>query len=212
MEGHHPDLWAPDVFSFMGGNLALDFANTAGMHEPLNDEHLVSYEALAAWAHAAGVLDESVARALAARARERPDEAAAALAGARRLRHAIYRLAVVALAGRPAPKPDTEALDSALAVAFARLRVVPGEVGLAWRWLGSAEELSSPLWPVALSAARLFSSGDRLDRLRECGGERCQWLFLDTSRNGSRRWCSMAACGNRAKAKRHYRRTREQTS
>ena len=51
--------------------------------------------------------------------------------------------------------------------------------------------------------------GDRPDRLRQCEHERCALWFLDTSRNGTRRWCSMASCGNRAKAARHYRRARQ---
>ncbi|MCC6382399.1 MAG: CGNR zinc finger domain-containing protein [Dehalococcoidia bacterium] len=210
MEGHHPDLWAADVFSFMAGNLALDFANTAGMHEPLNDEHLVDYEALAAWAAAAGLLDEAAARGLAARGRARPEEASAALAAALRLRLAVYRLAAAAVAGSAPPAAAVQVLDAALGDTFSRLRVVPAAEGLAWQWQGAAEDLASPLWPVALSAARLFSAPERLARVRECGGDRCQWLFLDTSRNGTRRWCSMAACGNRAKAKRHYQRSRGQ--
>jgi len=53
-------------------------------------------------------------------------------------------------------------------------------------------------------------TGEALARVRECGGTACNWLFLDESRNRSRRWCSMESCGNRAKARRHYHRSREQ--
>jgi predicted RNA-binding Zn ribbon-like protein len=64
------------------------------------------------------------------------------------------------------------------------------------------------LRPIARSAAELLTS-ETLSRVRECGGATCTWLFLDASRNRSRRWCSMESCGNRAKARRHYRRRRE---
>ena len=73
--------------------------------------------------------------------------------------------------------------------------------------LEASETLAAPLRPIVRSAAELLVS-DQLDRVRECDGARCTWLFLDQSRNRSRRWCSMETCGNRAKARRHYRRTK----
>ena len=68
---------------------------------------------------------------------------------------------------------------------------------------------------LALLAPVLWSAGDllagpRLDRVRRCANPECGWLFLDDSRAGKRRWCSMTSCGNRAKARRHYHRSREQ--
>lgn len=63
---------------------------------------------------------------------------------------------------------------------------------------------------VALSAAALLVDRRELRRLKCCPGDRCGWLFLDETRNQRRRWCCMATCGNRAKAERHYRRTRAQ--
>jgi predicted RNA-binding Zn ribbon-like protein len=65
-----------------------------------------------------------------------------------------------------------------------------------------------PLWRILEAGVELLSSAD-VDRVRECGEETCKWLFLDTSRNGARRWCDMRICGNRAKAKRYYSRTRK---
>jgi predicted RNA-binding Zn ribbon-like protein len=63
------------------------------------------------------------------------------------------------------------------------------------------------LWPVARSAAELLSS-ESVDRVRECASSTCTWLFIDDSRNRRRRWCDMASCGNRAKARRYYERHR----
>ena len=77
--------------------------------------------------------------------------------------------------------------------------------GFAWRWKRD-DGLDRILWPVAWSAAELLTEGP-LARVREYpGDDNCGWLFLDTSRNGSRRWCDMSTCGNRAKARRYYRR------
>ena len=79
-------------------------------------------------------------------------------------------------------------------------------------WLGCRREIGTAL---ALLAPVLWSAGDllagsRLDRVRRCANPECGWLFLDDSRAGKRRWCSMSSCGNRAKARRHYHRSREQ--
>jgi predicted RNA-binding Zn ribbon-like protein len=76
-----------------------------------------------------------------------------------------------------------------------------------WSWTDDPVSLDMPLWPVTRSAADLLTSSD-LRSLRLCAADTCAWLFLDTSRNGSRRWCSMRTCGNRAKARRHHARVR----
>jgi len=76
----------------------------------------------------------------------------------------------------------------------------------AWRWeFVDGEELDSMLWPIVRDAAELLTSRD-FDRVTECSGSDCTWLFADKSRNRSRRWCDMAECGNRSKARRFYRR------
>ena len=81
-----------------------------------------------------------------------------------------------------------------------------------WEWAKYDQDLDRPLWPVARTAADLLTSG-RLDRVRECpGADGCGWLFYDTSKNGSRRWCSMEGCGNVAKARRLYARRRAASS
>jgi predicted RNA-binding Zn ribbon-like protein len=79
--------------------------------------------------------------------------------------------------------------------------------GFVWDWHEVDGVLELPIWIVARSAADLLVSSE-LERVRECAGEKCDWLFLDASRNQSRRWCDMAACGNRAKAQRNYARRR----
>jgi predicted RNA-binding Zn ribbon-like protein len=87
------------------------------------------------------------------------------------------------------------------------VRVIRNESGFTWGWDKQSDALDRMLWPVARSAADLLTS-DHLNRVHQCGGKDCTWLFVDTSRNHSRQWCDMGDCGNRAKARRFYQRTR----
>ncbi len=82
------------------------------------------------------------------------------------------------------------------------------ESGFRWDWVGSPVPVERLLWSVARSAGELLTASE-LDRIRECASDRCSWLFLDCSRSRRRRWCDMKTCGNRAKARRHYQRTRQ---
>ncbi|MCC7276614.1 MAG: CGNR zinc finger domain-containing protein, partial [Alphaproteobacteria bacterium] len=140
--------------------------------------------------------------ALLARAARDPDAAARVLADALALREAVARLA----AGPAAPLPDDLARLNGHLAGADRLAAVAG--GFAWT-AGSADALASPLARVARDAADLLAS-PRLARVRRCADERCGWLFLDADRGPGRRWCSMTGCGNRAKARRHYRRRKVQ--
>ena len=76
----------------------------------------------------------------------------------------------------------------------------------------STVEPDDPAWLAAWLAVDDYLTllGDAPDRIRRCAGEQCVLHFFDTSQNGRRRWCSMATCGNRNKASRHYARTRAQ--
>src|SRR5581483_5720104 len=108
---------------------------------------------------------------------------------------------------RRVPAAAVEAINAALADALPHLRVAPRGGGFAWELLPDGGSLVAPLRPIARSAGELMTA-DALARVRECDGASCTWLFLDESRNRSRRWCSMESCGNRAKARRHYRKRR----
>ena len=102
---------------------------------------------------------------------------------------------------------DLERLNRAVSRILAQTRIVPAANGFTWAWNESEEALDQVLWPVVRSTIDLLTSAD-LGRVRECASEHCGWLFLDSSKNRSRRWCSMEACGNRTKARRHYARRR----
>jgi predicted RNA-binding Zn ribbon-like protein len=205
------------TFELSGGALCLDFANTWGDRERPEEERLRSYPDLLAFALQAGTLTVDEAARLAGRAGREPREAAAALARAVELREALYRIFSVGAAGVTGHGPvaaDLERLNAALPEALSHLRLEPRGTELVWAWAAAddtREALEAPLWPVVRSAAELLTSEERR-RVRECGGGACTWLFLDHSRNRSRRWCSMETCGNRAKARRHYRRRTDQDS
>lgn len=197
-----------DDLRLLGERLCLDYANTVDpRHSSLRQEFLTVYEDLVAWATRAGTLDDDDARALAAEARRHPAEAAAALERGLALREAVYRTFSALAAGDAPDDDDLGLLADAHADALAHARLEPiGGSRYGWGWDPSGW-LGRPLGPVVLDAVDLLRAGDRR-RVRECPGpDGCGWLFYDTSRNRSRRWCSMSGCGNRAKGRRHYRRT-----
>jgi predicted RNA-binding Zn ribbon-like protein len=193
----------------MGGRLSLDFANTADWHasdQPV--EFLTSYSELVAWGLHLGLLTNPRAQRLLDGAAARPAEATAVLQRAIALREVIYRLFSAIAQEAVPPMADLETFNAELALALARSRIVPATEGFAWDWHGDQETLDCMLWPVVRDAADLLTSRE-LERVGRCADERCGWLFVDTSRNRSRRWCSMESCGNRAKARRHYRKSRD---
>jgi len=189
----------------VGGDLALDFANTADWHDTdAPEEMLNEYEDLVIWALGAGAIDEDAAQRLRTGALRCPTTACAALNEARALREVLFRIFSAVAAAAAAAGDDLAALSEACSAAAAHRRIVHAGGNYRWSWTDDGH-LHRPLWPVAIAAAELLASGP-LDRVKKCEDGRCGWLFLDTSRNRSRRWCDMADCGNRAKARRYYRR------
>ncbi|HLL62455.1 MAG TPA: CGNR zinc finger domain-containing protein, partial [Propionibacteriaceae bacterium] len=156
----------------------------------------------------AGLLDEPTRSALTQIADQDRAAAEAVFARALRLRQALYRVFSGIAAGAEAPATELDALNQAVGEAFAHTRLQREGDGYHWGWRTDPPALDRMLWPVVRSAVDLLTSG-QLARVKECPGpDGCGWLFYDTSKNGSRRWCSMEGCGNRAKGRRHYQRTR----
>lgn len=200
------------LFELDGGRLSLDFANTlGGMRGVRPNEHLSAYGDLVEFARQAGVVSEEHAARLARRAEQRPSEAEATFRRALELREAIYRTWREHVAKRPPPARDIELLNQHYVQAMSRQRLIPAEHGccaLAWE---ESDALDVVLWPIARDAVELLTS-EASARVRICEAsthEECSWVFLDETRNRSRRWCSMASCGNRAKARRHYQKAKD---
>jgi predicted RNA-binding Zn ribbon-like protein len=197
-------------WSFQAGNLALNFANTVEWHASDHpDELLNAYSDLVDWARDYALLSPEAAQALAAEADRHPEAAGKALARAIDLREAIYRIfSTVVCCKQPEPE-DLARLKEAWRQAMASAEIAPDDEGFTWKWADQPADLEQILWPVAGAAVELLLS-DTLSQVGQCADDRgCGLLFIDTSRNQSRQWCSMDACGNRAKAQRHYRRSKE---
>ncbi len=192
----------------VGGALCLDFTNTAGNLESDHpSEHLLTYADLVAWSRHADIIDDRVARRLLQNAALRPDEASQVLERAIALRQAMYRIFSSGLTGTAPSAADMELFNHSLSVAIARAHLVVEGDGFAWEWNHEEDALDQMLGPITRSAGELLTSAD-LARVSECDGDTCGWLYVDRSKNHSRRWCAMNDCGNRAKARRHYKRVR----
>ncbi|NWJ41956.1 MAG: ABATE domain-containing protein [Geothrix sp.] len=195
-------------FELSGGDLCLDFANTWGDRGRPESDDLRTYPRLLAFARQTGLLEAAQANGLAARSLAEPAAAQAALQAALDLREALYGIFSARAHDREIPPGDLACLNEALGEALPNLHLGLEGTALAWHWRRDGTALTAPLWPIARAAADLLTAKAAAP-VRECGGAQCTWLFLDHSRGRSRRWCSMASCGNRAKARRHYHRSRQ---
>jgi predicted RNA-binding Zn ribbon-like protein len=132
-----------------------------------------------------------------------PHEAGTALTRAIETREVIFRLFLGAIRKHSPTEADLAAFNATLASAPARTRIALEDQHYHWRFSEEVESLDDPLWRIIWAAADLLTA-DQLTQVKICEGDECGWMFLDTSRNQARRWCSMADCGNRAKANRYY--------
>jgi predicted RNA-binding Zn ribbon-like protein len=169
------------------------------------DDLFTSYPKLIEWCRHIGILTDEESKQQRSLSEKHNQGADAALEKAVQLRESVYRI-FSACSHREAPSAqDIDLLNRELSIAMAHIRVSNPSGKFSWNWAKQDAPLEWILWPVARSAAELLTS-DRLQRVRQCSD--CRWLFMDSSRNASRRWCDMKICGNRAKARRYYARHR----
>ena len=192
--------------------LCLDFTNTVNWHASQHPvEELPTYADLLAWAQKVGLVTAPDAQRLARQAARRSAEAEAVLERAHALREAVYRLLSATAHGQPAQPADLGLINAELPLSLAHSRLAPAAEGYTLQWLAPPDALDRLLWPVAYSAADLLTRPELLGRVGECADDRgCGYLFLDMTKNRSRRWCDMKDCGNRAKARRHYERQKRE--
>ncbi len=187
-------------YEFLGGNLALDFTNTVHDHgaDDPGDDLTRSVEL-----DGVGCAGEAVERGETRELRRSPDEAH--FRRALKLRELLYAIFSVAADGK---KPDAASLREFQALYRETLRQMelrPAGSHYQLAWPATINSLDRVLYEIVRSAGELLTS-DALRRVRQCSGELCSWLFVDTSRNGMRRWCDMKACGNRDKVRRFRKR------
>jgi predicted RNA-binding Zn ribbon-like protein len=181
----------------VGGNLALDFVNTRGgpRHGPADSEWLSSYEDFAAWSGRAGLADPSAP----------PGETApratllAAFARVQACRDDMYEIFLALADASAPPEAALRRIQLAYVEALAHGQLTHGTQGCAWTWDPGSGPLA-PLWPVVAAAVELLTHGPT-DRIKSCHA--CRFMFIDQSKNSSRRWCSMDDCGKAAKITRY---------
>lgn len=191
-----------------GEDLCLDFANTRywrGRAAPT--ETLSGFADLLDWLDGRAGLSSSIVAAARDWAQTRPREAEHLFAAAIDLREAIYEIFAAAAVGATIAEGDLARFNDALATAPPRARLVRAETGYGWVTAPAGISTALLLAPVSWSAADLLTRLER-QHVRRCANDECLWLFVDHSKGGTRRWCDMSSCGNRAKSQRHYRRTR----
>ena len=188
------------TFDFCGGHLAIDFTNTVGDRGSERVEHFRTFGDVVAWADARGILARGAAAALRQRAADEPEAAARAFRSVLVLREALYNLLAAASSGRRIRPADLNVVNQHVADTFKGATLAPsgGRFSLETRadaWLDLVTR------PVVRAAVDLLTS-DRLKHVGRCADEECAWLFLDTTRSRTRRWCDMRSCGNRNKVRR----------
>jgi predicted RNA-binding Zn ribbon-like protein len=213
-----PERRGPPFFELLG-NVSLDFINTLDDRPSSEPKELLkNYYDLARFGEDAGILTAEQLDFFYERVHLMPDEAEEAMRRAINLREALYAIFSALMKKQPAPQLAMDRLNANLHDAALHSRLVQPKLvqaksaqskmpqvegRLEWRFDDLTSSFNAMLWPIARAAGNLLASPD-LALVRACSSPTCQWLFLDTSKNHHRRWCSMKQCGNRAKVRRFY--------
>jgi predicted RNA-binding Zn ribbon-like protein len=194
------------AFELIGGNPALDLVNTLDWRfrgDPPPEEFLKDYYDVVRFSTQSGLMSDALGRRLARDVSA--SKAAQVVDAVRELREAAAQVLYAALEGDSPSGISVRLLERYFREARASQHLLWDGEKLAWRLSQSPVQSTAlaelPLWMLALSTTDLLTS-EQMHMLRACGNDECQWLFLDTSKNHSRRWCDMKICGNRMKARR----------
>jgi predicted RNA-binding Zn ribbon-like protein len=182
-------------FLLVAGHPALDLVNTLDwrFRNDGAEELLKSYQDLLRFTEQSKLLTSAQTRRL--RGSDR------ALEGSKQLREALAEIFYARLDGGRPSAAAQRTLERYSKAARLRQKLNWKQSPLEWEWPAAEHDPALPLWALAQSASDLMTS-DAIDRVRACGNPECRWLFLDTSKNHTRRWCDMKLCGNRMKARR----------
>lgn len=193
---------AIDQIRLDGGVLCLDFVNTVPDRKDGSSRDLLqSFNDLIYWARKAKAINASAFSLLEKAGVVRERSAREYFAQSLQLRDLVYQLFYPLSQGNKVKSADLDAFNATMSRYVAHLVVVPDAGGFAQQWAYEADHFQRITAPVVKSAQDLLLS-DKLHRIKECPS--CGWLFLDTSKNGMRRWCSMEDCGSNAKALQYY--------
>lgn len=194
----------------LGGHPALDFTNTVeSRFKDAPASYLHSLDDIVEWHVQTGLLPADTAKQVRDAARADPQLAEFAFRYGIGLREVLYRIFSAIARGASPDAADLEAFNTVLAAQRPYQHLRAGHDGVKWQWQFDAANPQSILGPVAEAAAELLTS-DQLAYVKQCPSDTCGWLFLDTSRNHSRHWCSMATCGMPAKVRRFRKKRKQQ--
>ncbi|MFX1474772.1 MAG: CGNR zinc finger domain-containing protein [Promethearchaeota archaeon] len=195
-----------DTVSFIGGWLCLDFINTINWCDSDKpNDRIQSYPDLLVWSQQADILTGHEAQQLLEEAKLHPQKAELTFMRAIALRETLFRVFSAIVDHDTPDARDLAAFNKELREAMTLLQIRPTKTGYTMGYQGEEKALDRILWVITRSAANLLTS-DKLSRIKKCAAPDCAWMFLDMSRNRSRRWCAMNDCGNREKARRYYKR------
>lgn len=185
--------------------LCLDFMNTVGWHlkENTSSEYLTSYSVFVEWCYLIGIINREQANFFVVESQKRSLEAMEVFQRVIELRESVFRILLAVIAQDSPKQTDLAILNSEIDCMLPYLKLKYVDQGFVWENTKDVKNLDWMLSTIVQNITEFLTS-DQLGRLKVCGDENCGWLFLDMSKNKSRRWCSMQDCGNRAKAKRHY--------
>jgi predicted RNA-binding Zn ribbon-like protein len=194
-------------FKLLAGHPALELVNTLDLRFSAEAEELLTtYADLLRFTAQLELLPPEQTRKLGRTVREKDGQRV--LAAAIELREALSEILYAWIDGDKPPARQVETLEKHFTAAALHRRLRAGNMHLNWSWSGAEQQAEFPLWKLAQAAADLLLSTDA-ERVKDCGDPTCRWLFLDLSKNHTRRWCDMKVCGNRMKARRHQARLQE---
>lgn len=206
-----PGKEAEPLFEFIAGQVCLDFANTIRGLRGNPGKGITSYSTLVSWSRQAGIIHEVEAKALLSLAEDAREQTDAILQRAYAFREATHSIFAAIVVGKEPAEMDLEALNREITLAMTGAIVKMLQDGFVWHWHTREDALDQMLGPLARSAATLLLSSERL-LVRQCANEQCRWLFVDTTRNHRRQWCTTAGCGNYIRVQRHRQRKRQEVS
>jgi predicted RNA-binding Zn ribbon-like protein len=201
--GSYNEIVSPTVnpFKLFAGHPALELVNTLDLRfstEPI--EMLPAYGDLLRLVTQLRLLTPEQGRRLGRTVGEK--DAQRVLSSTIELREALANLLYGRIEGGKPQAAQVETLEKHFHAAALHRRLSLADGQLAWTWSGAEQQPEIPLWKLAQAASELLVSSDA-ERVKDCGDPTCRWLFLDTSKNHTRRWCDMKTCGNRMKARRY---------
>jgi predicted RNA-binding Zn ribbon-like protein len=197
----------PEPFKLYAGHPALELVNTLDLRFSAQTVDLIpTYKDLLRLTAQLQLLTVEQARKLGRTVSE--EDAQRVVASTVELREALAAVLYGRIDGGKPPAAQIKILEQQFHAAGLHRRLLAGESHLEWSWSGVERQAEIPLWMLAQAASDLLFSSDA-ELVKDCGDPTCRWLFLDVSKNHTRRWCDMKTCGNRMKARRHHARAQE---